>query len=82
MAKNKLTDLNNHLFAQLERLGDENIKDDDMDLEIRKSKAIAQISGEILKNAKLILDASKLVSAGALSKAPEQFGTPQIGNKP
>ena len=34
MPKNKITDLRNHLFAQLERLGDESIKDQDLEKEV------------------------------------------------
>ena len=40
--KNTLGDLNNHLFAQLERLGDEDLKDDALTEEIERAKAINQ----------------------------------------
>lgn len=68
MAQNKLSDLNNHLFAQLERLSDENIKSDDMEAEIRKAKAISQISGQIIKGAALALSAAKMVSEGCFTE--------------
>lgn len=68
MAQNKLSDLNNHLFAQLERLGDENIKGEEMDAEIKKAKAISQISGQIIKGAALVLSAAKMVSEGAFTE--------------
>ena len=54
--KNKLSDLNNHLFAQLERLGDESVKGDDLKNEIERGKAVAAVSKEIVSNAKLTLD--------------------------
>lgn len=34
--KNKPVDLNNHLFAQLERLGDEDLSGDDLKQEIER----------------------------------------------
>ena len=34
MMKNTLGDLNNHLFAQLEKLGDEDLKGDELEAEI------------------------------------------------
>ncbi|WP_429123365.1 hypothetical protein [Aeromonas veronii] len=55
--KNKLTDLNNHLFAQLERLGDESLDSKKLKDEIARSKAITAVSSQIVNNARLALDA-------------------------
>lgn len=55
--KNKLTDLNNHLFAQLERLGDESLDSEKLKDEIARSKAITSVSSQIVNNARLALDA-------------------------
>ena len=60
--KNKLIDLNNHLFAQLERLGDENLTADQIDNEVRRTEAIVVVSKEIIANADLALKAAKLVA--------------------
>jgi hypothetical protein len=57
--KNKLIDLNDHLFMQLERLGDESLSKDELRHEIERSKAIASISSQIVSNASLVLDAQK-----------------------
>lgn len=58
--KNKLTDLNNHLFAELERLSDEDITDDQLDKELKRAKAVAAISAQVISNAQLALGATKL----------------------
>lgn len=58
--KNSLGDLNNHLFAQLERLGEEDIKGEQLVEEIDRAKAISQVAGQIISNAKLVLDALKI----------------------
>lgn len=55
--KNKLIDLNDHLFAQLERLSDEDIKGDDLEQEISRAKAITSISSQIIANGNLVLKA-------------------------
>ncbi len=66
--KNKLTDLNDHLFAQLERLGDEEILPEKLEEEICRSKAITGISKEIIGNARLVLDAQKFqVDCGVIT---------------
>lgn len=55
--KNKLSDLNDHLFAQMERLGEENISQEKLDKEINRTKAITSVAREIVSNARLVLDA-------------------------
>lgn len=55
--KNSLSDLNNHLFAQLERLNDEELKGEELQKEISRSKAITGIAQQVISNARLVLDA-------------------------
>lgn len=62
--KNKLTDLNDHLFAQLERLGDEEINKEALAEEIERAKAITAVSKEIVATGTLLLNAHKAVSEG------------------
>jgi len=64
MAQNKLTDLNNHLFAQLERLNDEELKPEDIQKEVSRSKAITSVAAQIVNSNRLTLEALKLVKNG------------------
>ena len=59
--KNKLLDLNNHLFAQLERLGDEDVSGDKLAEEIDRAKAVAGIASQIVANTTLALKAQELM---------------------
>ena len=68
--KNKLTDLNDHLFAQLERLSDEDLKGEELQTEIERSKAVSSVAKDIVSNAKLVLDAQK--TAWEWNKEPGQ----------
>ncbi|MBU5214996.1 hypothetical protein [Heyndrickxia oleronia] len=57
--KNTLGDLNNHLFAQLERLSDEDIKGEELVEEIKRAKAVTSIANQIILNGTLVLKAQK-----------------------
>lgn len=57
--KNTLTDLNNHLFAEMERLSDEDLSGEALDTEISRAKALTGVSSQIIQNGKLLLDAIK-----------------------
>lgn len=59
--KNKIGDLNNHLFAQLERLGDEDLKGDALEAECKRAEAIAEISEQLIRSANVSLRAAELV---------------------
>ena len=57
--KNKLSDLHNHLFMQLERLSDETLKAEQLQVEIERAKAISGVAKDITSNANLVLNAQK-----------------------
>ncbi|MGJ8516622.1 hypothetical protein [Carnimonas bestiolae] len=63
--KNKIDDLRNHLFAQLERLGDEGLKGDALKEEIAKSKAVSDISASIIDTARVENDRLKILKRAA-----------------
>lgn len=47
MARNKQIDLDNILFAELERLDDENLDGDALKAEINRAKAIGSVAAQI-----------------------------------
>lgn len=59
--KNKLTDLNNHLFEMLERLNDEDLTDDELNDEIKRGKAMTAVANAIIRNGTLQLQVIKHV---------------------
>lgn len=67
--KNKLTDLNDHLFLALERINDEELSNEVLDKEIRRAKGIVGISQAIIANASVQLEAYKVACEnGSLDK--------------
>jgi hypothetical protein len=56
MARNKISDLRDHLFAQLERLDDDQITPEQLQAELSKAKAVAHIGSVIINSAKLEVD--------------------------
>lgn len=60
--KNKLTDLNDHLFAQIERLADEDLKPAQLEAEVKRGNAIVAVADQILRHASLQVQAAKIMS--------------------
>lgn len=75
-----LSDLNNLLFTELERLSD--IKDlknvDNIELEIKKSKAITNVAQTIINNAHTLLEAQKFINE---NKTNDNVSNLLLGNK-
>lgn len=57
--KNTLGDLNNYLFEQLERLQDDELTDEQLEKEIKRSEAVQGIAKMIIDNGALALKAKK-----------------------
>jgi hypothetical protein len=72
--KNKLADLNNHLFAQLERLSDEDLKGEELQGEIQRSQAVTNVAKQIINNGSLVLHAHKAVSDGLVNNGHKMLG--------
>lgn len=60
--KNKLSDLNDHLFMQLERLGQDDLTADDIAKEMTRTDALVKVSEQIISNANLALRGAALVA--------------------
>ena len=56
MARNKLSDLRDHMFAALERLEDEELTTDQIKNEIENAKSIAMVGSVIINSAKIEID--------------------------
>lgn len=60
--KNKLSDLNDHLFAQLERLSEEGLTAEQIEQETKRSEAMVSVSEQIIRNADLTFKAATFVA--------------------
>lgn len=68
--KNKLSDLNNHLFAQLERLSEEGMSAEQIEQEAKGADAIVSVSEQVLKNAEINLKAAVIIATHGERFAP------------
>lgn len=59
--KNRLSDLNDHLFAQIERLSDEALSGEQIEQEAKRGEAIVAVADQIIRNAALQIQAAKMV---------------------
>ncbi len=75
---NRLSDLNSHLFNQLERLSGD-LSAEDIEREVARTEAIVQVADQITDNAKVMLGAAKLFAEHGQHVLPM---LPQIGAAP
>lgn len=59
MTKSTLYDLNQHLFAALERLNDESLSPEDLENEVKRAHAITGVANTVVNNANLQLQMYK-----------------------
>lgn len=57
--KNTLVDLNNYLFESIERITDDDLTDEQLEKEIKRSDAVQKIAKTIIENGHLALSARK-----------------------
>ena len=77
MTRNTLTDLNNHLFAQLEKLMDDEVSPEEMEKEITRSKAVTAVAEVIVRNGELAFKVMQHMNEyrndGELAPVPEML---------
>lgn len=74
---NDLAALNNHLFAQLDRLTKDGLSEDQVAEEVKRANAIVAVSDQIVSGQKLRLDAAKLFAQHGQAVLPH---LPMIGS--
>lgn len=73
MKKNKLTDLNNYLFEQLERINNDDLNPEELDTALKKAEAVTKIAETVIKNGELQFKAANLAA---------DYGLIERGNLP
>lgn len=79
--QNTLLDLNNHLFAQLERLGDEDLSGEKLEEEVIRAKAVASISTQVINNGNLVLKAKEMQNSYTNRNRDEKLPPMLTGEK-
>lgn len=77
-----LSELNKHLFAQLDRLSNNDLKGDALKEEVSRAGAVNEICKSVIENANLQLQATKLVAEyrgmkDGVENLPEAFQNTQ-----
>lgn len=66
--KNSLSDLNNYLFEQIERINDDELSDEQLEKEIKRAETVTKIGQTIISNAQIQLNAWKEANEYGLNK--------------
>ena len=59
--KHSLMDLNEYLFNELDALTNDDLKGEDLNAEIERSKAVVQVASRIASNAAIQIQAAKVM---------------------
>lgn len=78
MGKTKITlnDLNEYLFQELDRLTNEDLSEEDLDKEIKRSEALQKVAKTVIENGALALQAKKYVDEYGKG---DGVGVPMLG---
>lgn len=57
--RNTLSDLNNYLFEELERLTDDDLTEEQFEREVRRAGAVTKVAKTIIDNGELALNVKK-----------------------
>lgn len=76
MAKNRVSDLTDHLFAALERLGDESLDAEQIAAEVTRAEAVVKVADQLVGTYDMQLRAAKLFAEHGQQIMPM---LPQIG---
>ena len=69
--KNRLTDLNNHLYVALERVNADGQSDENLGKSIEQARSVQGLSHSVLSLGRLVLDAATAHHAGDIITVPE-----------
>lgn len=74
--KNSLMDLNNYLFEAIERILDDDLSDEGLDVEIKRAEAVSKVGRIVIDNANTQLRAMEHVAAnfGVDNNYPRAIG--------
>ncbi|ABK91896.1 RNA polymerase beta subunit [Streptococcus phage SMP] len=70
MVRNKMSNLADTLFAQLESLDDRELSENELKIEIERSKAMVSVAGQIVSIGKLAIETEKLKQEAGVEHAP------------
>ncbi len=74
--KTTLNDLNEYLFQELDRLTNEDLSDEELDKEIKRSEALQKVAKTVIENGALALRAKEYIDEYGNG---EGVGVPMLG---
>lgn len=71
--RNNINELKDMLFAQLERLGNEDLEGEALQQEIARSQAVSNVAGQIISCGALMLKAGAAAASGGIRNMPKML---------